>query len=146
MPNNPQQVRNAHMLTSASKSLCSTDMTQLILKHPTWTDSQIALHIVQMLFIFFAVICQRVCGGAVCGRSSLQRNIWNGSKVYEVAAVNPVDVPQHFFHSKGVATASGRPLTEPIFFVACGYEGIVLALSLLGRYCQVLSVFMCTAV
>lgn len=76
-------------------------MTQLILTHPplspTWTDSQIALHIVQMLFIFFTLIRQCVCAGAVCGRPSLQRNIWNGSKVYEVAAVNPVDVPQLFF-------------------------------------------------
>lgn len=48
-----------------------------------------------------------------------------------------------FFHSKGVATASGRPLTESIFFVACGYEGIVLAFSLLVRYCQVLPLFVC---
>lgn len=33
MPNNPQQVRKAHMLTNTSKSLYSTDMTQLILTH-----------------------------------------------------------------------------------------------------------------
>lgn len=80
--------------------------------------------------------------GALYGRPSLQRNIWNGSKVYEVAAVNPVDVPQLFFHSKGVATTFGRPLSECIFFVTCGYEEIVLALSLLVHYCQVLPLFL----
>lgn len=47
-----------------------------------------------------------------------------------------------FFHSKGVATTSGCPLSESIFFVTCGYEEIVLALSLLVRYCQVLPLFL----
>jgi len=48
-----------------------------------------------------------------------------------------------FFYSEGVATASGRPLTESIFCVTCGYEGIVLGLSLLVGYCQVLPLFLC---
>lgn len=126
-------------------------MTQLILTHPplspTWTDSQIALHIVQMLFIFFTLIRQCVCGGAVCGRPSLQRNIWNGSKVYEVAAVNPVDVPQLFFSFK----RSGHSFwtsTHRVYIFCCMWlwrncSGFFSFGSLLSSHP---SVCMCTAV
>lgn len=151
MPNNPQQVRHTHthmhMHISTSKSLYRTDMTKLILTQPSpslppgqtprmsctlFTCYSFSLLIFSSVFVV----------GTACGRPSLQRNIWNGSKVYRVAAVNPVEIQQLFFHAAQVATASGRPLSESVFFVTCGYEGIAVALSFSVRYCHVLPLFL----
>lgn len=62
-----------------------------------------------------------------------------------MAAVNPVDVPQLFFFiQKEWPQFLDMHSQSLYFFVTCGYEGIVLALSLLVRYCQVLPLFLYT--
>lgn len=91
MPNNPQQVRKAQLRISTS---CIAQ---------TWPNLSwnipplLSQLIVQMLFIFFAHICQCFVASSACGRPSFQRNIWNGSEVYGGAAVNPVDALKLFF-------------------------------------------------
>lgn len=111
-----------HTHINTSKNLYRTEMTQLILTQPSpslppgqtprmpcilFTCYSFSLLIFSSVFVV----------GTAFGRPSLQRNIWNGSKVYRVAAVNPVEIHQLFFHAAQVATASGRPLSESVFLL-----------------------------
>ncbi len=121
MPNNPQQVRHTHTHTHThtrtSKNLYRTDMTQPSPSLPPGQTPRMS-YILFTCYSFSLLIFSIVfVVGTACGRPSLQRNIWNGSKVYRLAAVNPVEIHQLFFHAAQVATASGRPLSESVFLL-----------------------------
>lgn len=113
---------HTHMHIITSKSLYRTDMTQLILTQPSHSlppgqTPRMSCTLFTCCWFSLLIFSGVFVVGTACGRPSLQRNIWNGSKVYRVAAVNPVEIKQLFFHEAQAATTSGRPLSESLFLL-----------------------------